>query len=389
MQALRVLDRFSPSEAYLLTLLAAQHLEMIREEQLLTYLDRGMGIANRDARTALLESALLRADEIEELDRFLERKLGRGPRDFRAICRSMFTPAVERTLRITRNEDARRLTLDTTVGSANGQANGATPESALAEDDSEWDSEAERKRVAASHPWIKAGIALGLLAIVAWTVIMPAVRDHIGRPPFAGNAPPREALAPHPKDMQAIVRVLCLNLVSQKDVVAQIKHDPNLTDSQREEALLCAEDKPAIAELLNDSAWDTLRYAGNSQHHYERCIELALEACRLAPTDGMILNTLGVAQYRVGQYKQAVETLGQSYAINRTGEFGEHPADVAFLCMSYAKLDRTTEARDEFDKLKRLTRLRFWHDDLECQAFYREASEVMQQLAAKKAAIRL
>ena len=49
MQPLRVLDRFPPSEAYLLTLIAAQNLEMIREEQLLTYLDRGMGIANRDA----------------------------------------------------------------------------------------------------------------------------------------------------------------------------------------------------------------------------------------------------------------------------------------------------------------------------------------------------
>jgi hypothetical protein len=112
MQALRVLDRFQPSEAYLLTLLSAQHLEMIREEQLLSYLDRGLGIANRDARTALLESALLRSGEIEELDHFLERKVERGPREFRAICRSMFTPAVERVLRVTRNDDARKLTLE-------------------------------------------------------------------------------------------------------------------------------------------------------------------------------------------------------------------------------------------------------------------------------------
>src|SRR5437879_1072929 len=109
MQSLRVLDRFSPSEAYLLTLLAAHHTEMIREEQLLSYLDRGMGIANRDARAALLESALLRALEIEELDHFLTRKLERGPRDVRSICRSMLTPSVERVLRHTRNDEARRL----------------------------------------------------------------------------------------------------------------------------------------------------------------------------------------------------------------------------------------------------------------------------------------
>jgi hypothetical protein len=36
------------------------------------------------------------------------------------------------------------------------------------------------------------------------------------------------------------------------------------------------------------------------------------EACRLAPNNRNILNTLGVAQYRVGQYLQVVETLAQS-----------------------------------------------------------------------------
>src|SRR5882724_8384329 len=106
MQSLRILDRFSPPEAYLLTLLAAHHLEMIREEQFLSYLDRGMEVANRDARAALLESALLRSNEIEELDHYLARKLERGPRDFRSICRSMLTPGVERVLRHTRNEEA-------------------------------------------------------------------------------------------------------------------------------------------------------------------------------------------------------------------------------------------------------------------------------------------
>jgi hypothetical protein len=112
MQSLRVLDRFLPSEAYLLTLLAAHHVELIREEQLLNYLDRGMGIANRDARAALLDSALLRSNELDELDHYLERKVERGPREFRALCRSMFTPAVERVLRVTHNQDARALRLE-------------------------------------------------------------------------------------------------------------------------------------------------------------------------------------------------------------------------------------------------------------------------------------
>ncbi|HEV8060364.1 MAG TPA: hypothetical protein VGP68_10850 [Gemmataceae bacterium] len=378
MNPFRNLDRFSPSEGYLLTLLAAHHLELIREEQLLTYLDRGMGVANRDARTALLESALLRSDEIEELDRYLERKLERGPREFPGLCRSMFTPSAERVLRTTRNDDARRLTLDSRTGIPVAVAAGSGGNGSSIVDESEWEEDPEGKAKPQSHPWIKAAIAIGVLILVGMAYVMPMDK------PFGmiqQQKPQRtaEAYWPQADDMQAVVRVLFLILSDQDAVIAQLTKDPNLTEKQRKEALEIAKDRPDNALLLNNSPWYVVRYAASSKKGYERCLDLALEAVRLSPHEGMFVNTLGVAQYRVGQYKEAVETLNKSYAMNQNSFVGEQPADVAFLCMSYARLGRAQEAKEQFALLMQLTKQKRWQEDLESVAFCKEAAEVMRQ----------
>jgi hypothetical protein len=39
-------------------------------------------------------------------------------------------------------------------------------------------------------------------------------------------------------------------------------------------------------------------------------------ACRREPHNGFYLNTFGVAQYRAGQYPQALATLQRSHALN-------------------------------------------------------------------------
>jgi hypothetical protein len=387
MQALRVLDRFPPSEAYLLTLISAQHLEIIREEQLLSYLDRGLGVANRDARTSLLEGSLIRESEIAELDHFLERKLERGPRDFRAICRSMFTPAVERAMRGTRNEEARKLLLEPSTVPA-PVANGSPPAiQYVVDEEAEFDPAAEREHSARSYPIIKVLIALGLLAGVAWVALD---RDRPAFfPPAQGRAVPGDSFAPDAHNMRAVVRALCLVLGSQKDVIAQLKHDPYLSDAEREEALLYAQDNQGVSYLLNNSAWYAIRYAGITPRDCEHCLDIALEANRLAPTDGMILNTVGVAQYRAGKYKVAIDTLSQSYALNKQERLGLQPADVAFLCMAYAKQNRLPEAREQFAQLKSLLKLKIWRDDVESQFFFKEASEVMQKLDDKKGTVEL
>ena len=373
MQSLRVLDRFLPSEAYLLTLIGAHHVEMIREEQLLNYLDRGMGIANRDARTALVDSVLLRPNEIEELDHFLERKLERGPREFRAICRSMFTPSLERVLRVTRNEDARRLSLESPVGGPVAPAVTSGGKGSSASVATDWDEQPEDKPKAQSHPYIKAAVAIGLLLMVALAAVMPMDKA----PPVKEND---GALERSPNDMAAIVRALYLILPNEQAVVAHLTNDPCLRNNQRTEALAIARSEPAVAELLNDASWYIVRSKECSQSACQRSFELAVEAYRLAPNDGRILNTVGVAQYRLGHYPEALRVLGKSYEMNKIA-FQELPADVAFLTMCYAQMGLFKQAKEEHAKLKRL--MQEWNPrnlDLESVAFSAEADQVMQKI---------
>jgi tetratricopeptide (TPR) repeat protein len=386
MQSLRILDRFPPAEAYLLTLLAAHHLEMIREEQLLAYLDRGMGVAHRDARAALLESAFLRAEEIEELDHFLTRKVERGPRDFRSICRSMSTPSVDRVLRRTRNEEARRLLLESqpalaeTAAAGGGNGSGALVGS-LFEDESE---DAPRPQ---THAWIKAAVAIGLLLLVALAAVMPMDREHApGRDGMPENAAvgALARMAPQPGDMVGYARNLYYCLPNKEAVLEQLRNDPNLTPDERQDALQIAMQIEDGAWLLNNSAWFVVRYSKGWPTGYQRALDLAKEALRLTPNDGMIVNTVGVAQYRVGQYKEALETLKKSYATNRIIGKGDHPADVGYLCMTYVKLGRIEEANEEYAAFKKLLRLKMWVDDLECIALGKEVASVMEATKVTK-----
>jgi hypothetical protein len=56
------------------------------------------------------------------------------------------------------------------------------------------------------------------------------------------------------------------------------------------------------ADLLNDASWAIVRTPGADASAYRLALRQAKHACRLAPDNSNILTTLGVAQYRVGQY---------------------------------------------------------------------------------------
>ena len=77
-----------------------------------------------------------------------------------------------------------------------------------------------------------------------------------------------------------------------------------------------------------------------------RAVELAQMAVELAPADGNIWNTLGVAQYCAGQWQPAVEAIGKSMDLRNGGD----AFNWFFLAMAYWQLDNKDEARKQFEK---------------------------------------
>src|SRR5262249_6958164 len=92
----------------------------------------------------------------------------------------------------------------------------------------------------------------------------------------------------------------------KEDVIASLRDDKTLEDGVRQRALALAE---RIAEpsatALNEDSWSVVRQPALSASQYQSALRQAGAACRLKPGNGLFLNTLGVAQYRVARYAEA------------------------------------------------------------------------------------
>ena len=73
-------------------------------------------------------------------------------------------------------------------------------------------------------------------------------------------------------------------------------------------------------------------------------VERAEIACRLMPFESSYHTTLGMAQYRLGKYQEALTTLTRADQLNQTAHGGHAPADLAFLTMTRYQMMRRTGA---------------------------------------------
>jgi WD40 repeat protein/tetratricopeptide (TPR) repeat protein len=134
---------------------------------------------------------------------------------------------------------------------------------------------------------------------------------------------------------------------------------------------------PSEPSQLNNMAWFMvtgpayLRDPG-------RALRLIQEVVRKEPNRAEGLNTLGVAQYRNGLYKEALATLEKSLASSNGALDG---FDLYFLAMCHARLGDRTKARDCFTRAVRWVEGRKAlppGDAVDLRAFRAEAEEVLR-----------
>jgi serine/threonine protein kinase/Flp pilus assembly protein TadD len=100
------------------------------------------------------------------------------------------------------------------------------------------------------------------------------------------------------------------------------------------------------ARLMNDWAWYLAAAADPKHRNGPRAVELARKATALAPGNGDIWNTLGVAHYRAGEWQSAISALEKSVALHKAAD----PSDSFFLAMANWQLGNKVEARAWYDK---------------------------------------
>lgn len=133
---------------------------------------------------------------------------------------------------------------------------------------------------------------------------------------------------------------------------------------------LLANEQPAaqnqLAWFLATNPVPQLRSPGEA-------VALAKQAVAAAPTDGAYWNTLGVAQYRAGQFEEAVAALRRAAKFNDGGDC----ADRFFLAMSCWQLGDREQAREWYAQAVDLLNKQTQPED-ELQAFRAEAQALLR-----------
>jgi Flp pilus assembly protein TadD len=156
-------------------------------------------------------------------------------------------------------------------------------------------------------------------------------------------------------------------------------------------------------EGLNAAARAVVRNPDDSEDHYRQALRWAEKACQIRAvlersvyvTNGAVavdhlganrLTTAGAAQYRLGQYKEARETLWSATALH-----GQEASSLtlALQAMAEFRLGQKEHAKNALDQSRRLldppsinvagwSPPRSWDSGEEVRSFVREAEELIE-----------
>jgi tetratricopeptide (TPR) repeat protein len=122
-----------------------------------------------------------------------------------------------------------------------------------------------------------------------------------------------------------------------------------MTQESKADRKKALESAASDSRTLNNEAWRMLTGVGKERNP-ARALELAQRAVALSPEEQTYWNTLGVAQYRTGDFQSAVSTLERSLAQSQGQMDG---FDLYFLAMAHQKLGQTQQAKACFDQAGR------------------------------------
>jgi tetratricopeptide (TPR) repeat protein len=179
------------------------------------------------------------------------------------------------------------------------------------------------------------------------------------------------------------VQALFTKLLFREEVLAALRTDPALSEADREFALQVAQTHSEDALALAKAAWAVVKSRDAGKDAYTAALRRAVAAVRLAPGNGEILNTLGVAQYRAGRYADALTTLTKSEKLNATEEFLHH-LDLAFQAMARHRLGQGAEAKATLARLPKVKDRPGWAPPAGAREFLREAEELIEGKAVDK-----
>jgi WD40 repeat protein/serine/threonine protein kinase/tetratricopeptide (TPR) repeat protein len=142
------------------------------------------------------------------------------------------------------------------------------------------------------------------------------------------------------------------------EVIDKLNSDTTLEGSVRRVALQIAEDhRWEDAYKLTPEIWEITSSPDANTESYQTALKKAELANYLDPNNMVALVMLGVAQYRMGAYEDALETLSnaEKMMVDSGEEDNKTIITAAFIAMAHHRLGRAEDAKITMDRLRRLS----------------------------------
>jgi serine/threonine protein kinase/tetratricopeptide (TPR) repeat protein len=143
-------------------------------------------------------------------------------------------------------------------------------------------------------------------------------------------------------------------------------------------------DHPRTLESMNSLAWFLATGPDLKPRDPPRALELAKKVVQASPKEARFWDTYGVARYRTGDWKGAVETLEKAIGLRKSDDpFREDASPGFFLAMACWQLGDKAKGRHWFDKSvqsmeRELSEKKgWWPQDVELNRLRAEAAELI------------
>jgi WD40 repeat protein len=180
------------------------------------------------------------------------------------------------------------------------------------------------------------------------------------------------------REAGALVNRLTAELLFKEDVLAHLQGDTTLDEPLRQKALSLADRYREQPGRFNQASLAMVRKPGASQAEYRLALRRAEKACRLLPDRCACFHTLAIAQFRLGQYREAIATLKKTEDFHARTKKGSDANDLAILAMSQYHLGQKDPAQATLRRLRQVMKLPNWGRNDGSRAFLAEAEALIE-----------
>jgi tetratricopeptide (TPR) repeat protein len=162
----------------------------------------------------------------------------------------------------------------------------------------------------------------------------------------------------------------------KQDILDEIRKNQKISDQVRQDALSLVEQFPENRRFIHWRSRATVVRDSLPTTEYRLALRQAQAVCGGEPGNPTYLTTLGMAQYRLGMFREGLSTLRSARSNNSTTV---DPVNLAFQAMAQFRLGQKDEAQKRLRELRESLSAPNKVENQEAEGLLREAERLIEK----------